>query len=166
MNFITTNITVEMVKKYDMKQDYALLENSDENFIIIGERDELARYQPFNSNLENLKSANITINKEGNCYLRYGGRSHPDMGFRGHSYYLLYWQGQRIYFVETIEDYKECDKENKILYTKHNIIQMSSLEPIQLTDELFKSLEQAITTTYLGGDDWSYNLQFDFDKVR
>ncbi len=45
------------------------------------------------------KFSKYTIDEQQDCYLRYGGDGGQISGIFSHSYFLIYYKGQRIYFI-------------------------------------------------------------------
>lgn len=149
MAFIKTQITQEMVEKYDMKQDYLeIFNNYEDDFLTYGQEERFGKRKVCYDHLENLdKSAIITIDEQQDCYLRYGNCSSLIFGIIPHKYLCFYYKGQRIYlvvdFIEGARDFV-----NKTYTVECSVIQMNSLSTVN-ADELFlRLLEEALYIHY------------------
>ena len=157
-----------MVNKYNVQQDYAILrQHRPKEFITYGDYDFWVVNPFLYSSLKIDEFSSFIVDEKQDCYLRYGGRGYTEvMGITGHTYHLLYWQGQRIYFIlkTIINNIIESEKKS---YNELHIIRMMSLDKIAITTELCLAIEEALNTYY--AKFWTnriYINQFNFDLIK
>ena len=167
MAFIETKITPEMIAKYDMQKDYLIVKNHcHKDYYAYGEKDHYWGAKPqVYTNLENPETRDIIINEQKDCYLRYGCLGFTEIiGTTAHTYYLLYWRGQRIYFVIRTE-FQKIDEENKIYHCTLHLYQALSLQPIVFNTELLQVIKDAVNMYEQNHNfsGWQYINTFNFN---
>jgi hypothetical protein len=176
MVFVNEYITPQDVLRFDMQQDWELIQQP------IIERPD-GKKERFTGTFSNLILDEIllastadskkislmqyfTIDREKDIYLRRGGRGREAWGDLGVTYYLLYIKGYRIYFSVLYEsNLKLSDPENKIsAYTLflNQIVIPKGLEVSR--DSILLLIKDAIQVFGESGirSTYQYNLDFQF----
>ena len=167
MAFIETKITPEMIAKYDMQQDYSIVENYHiRHMYSYGQELTLGIMKSGCSNLKLRDSSELIIDEEQDCYLRYAGSNMFAKVSYVHRYYLLYYQGQRMYFV-THTDTLERDEIKKFASSITTILQINSLQPISITSHLCDTIAIVLKAhyKYRNVNNWRENKTFNFEPI-
>lgn len=118
MAFAYGHMSLEDVLKYDMQLDYKMavpVKFGIEIPYIFGVWTNLILREEF---LQKTRSAYIpeewVVDREKDCYLRYGGTGSPQTGVKGQTNFMLYYQGNRIYVaLEMKSEYSDDSKMKK-----------------------------------------------------
>ena len=167
MAFIETKITPEMIAKYDMQQDYSIVENNYiKNMYSYGQELTLGIMKSGCSNLKLRDSSELIIDEEQDCYLRYAGSNMFAKVSYVHRYYLLYYQGQRMYFVTHTDTLQE-DRASKFVFYETTVLQINSLQPIQITSHLCDTITAVLEAyfEYRNVNNWNENTTFNFEPI-
>lgn len=166
MSFINTKVTPEMVNKYDMQQDYATLKkHRTKEFFTYGQEEFWGANSAVYSNLEVGEFSKFIIDEQQDCYLRYGGHGGQIAGIFPHTYFLIYYKGQRIYFVIDTE-IQGRDADNKISTSKVTILQLNSMQSIEIDTQLCETIATVIKLFELSwSGNWTHITTFNFDPI-
>lgn len=164
MTFTNEWITPELIKKYDLQQDYDITTRP---FKIINGQEVFLPFSRFvYSNLVfHGFEREITIDVERDMYLRYGGSGSPRAGNIGWTYYIFYFKGKRIYFALTSEKCEESDEDKKIDFYLRKLQAMYCQDEIK--DEkpfIYYFIKEALDVYGKTGifSNYAYYNQYDF----
>ncbi len=144
MAFANEWITPEDVQKFDMLKDERKVGGEYGNLKIdprllssyVMTKNDIMFEEKWGTWMKHVQD--FTVDRERDCYLRYGGKGYLDF-YPGLTFFMLNWRGRRVYFSIRREELRESDHETKTAYDK--VI----LEGISMPDE-FKTLETEVLT--------------------
>lgn len=167
MAFAYGHMSLEDVLKYDMQLDYKMavpVKFGIEIPYIFGVWTNLILKDDF---LQGIRVAYISeewvIDKEKDCYLRYGGMGSPQTGVNGQINFMLYYKRSRLYVA--LERNRRWINESKSegvveIFLVHAVISPGFEE---LRDQMLDLLKKALKVFFNGGGWWPaspYSLVF------
>jgi hypothetical protein len=186
MAFVNEYITPQDVLRFDMQQDWELIqqpiiERPDgkkehftgtfvglilEDFLMVGSEQlkSIILKENNDQSKKYLSMRDFAVDRERDIYLRFGGRGREAWGDLGVHYYMIYYKGHRIYFSVLYESNLELsDPENKVsaytLFLKQIVIP-KGLEVS--SDSILLLIKNAIQVYESSGARSKYHYILDF----